>query len=57
MMWFWYGLAIWTAFLFAAFGIWVAAVYGFDRWYRRKPHDPETCDECRYGEERNEWFR
>lgn len=20
-------------------------------------HDPETCDECRYGEERNEWFR
>ena len=20
-------------------------------------HDPETCDECRYGDERNEWFR
>jgi len=49
MSWIFWGLAIWIGGLFTAFGLFVAACYGYDWWvHKEAKHDPETCDECRF---------
>ena len=62
MSWFMEGLGWWVTGLAAYFGfVLLLARFLSWKWHpdggKAYGHDPETCDECRYGEERNEWYR
>lgn len=55
-------VGVWAAAvaIYLGFALFIARVLSY-KWHPDKgepfEHDPATCDECRFGDERNEWFR